>query len=123
MAIKTIQTPAGPMVIEIADDLLVECLVNGIPAYYDDSITCFFTQLPFALENIGFGYICMGLVLPIIIISLFGGIKENYRWFILYQAIWDFLVVYNFICNKPTLESLFWHYSAEEWNQGWDIKK
>uniref|UniRef100_A0A914Q0M1 Uncharacterized protein n=1 Tax=Panagrolaimus davidi TaxID=227884 RepID=A0A914Q0M1_9BILA len=41
----------------------------------------------------------MGLLILIMFISIFGGIKENYRWFILNQAIWDFVNSYYEQCD------------------------
>ena len=78
----------------------ISCHARGQQAFVDSYLTCFLYQLPFVLETIGFSYICMPLIFAIIAISIFGKIQENYRWFILNQAIWDFLVIYDFLCEK-----------------------
>uniref|UniRef100_A0A914QCT3 Uncharacterized protein n=1 Tax=Panagrolaimus davidi TaxID=227884 RepID=A0A914QCT3_9BILA len=80
----------------------IQCNTPGQNASYDSILSCILFQLPFKLELIGFGYICLALLIPIILISIFGKIKEQYRWFILNQAIWDLLITYDFICEKPT---------------------
>uniref|UniRef100_A0A914QU33 Gustatory receptor n=1 Tax=Panagrolaimus davidi TaxID=227884 RepID=A0A914QU33_9BILA len=80
----------------------IQCNAPGQNASYDSIVSCILFQLPFKLESIGFGYICLALLIPIILISIFGKIKEQYRWFILNQAIWDLLITYDFICEKPT---------------------
>uniref|UniRef100_A0AC34F5T4 Uncharacterized protein n=1 Tax=Panagrolaimus sp. ES5 TaxID=591445 RepID=A0AC34F5T4_9BILA len=85
----------------------IQCDAPGQNASYDSYLSCIIFQIPFKLELIGFGYICLGLLIPVILISIFGKIQEKYRWFILNQAIWDLLIVYDFICEKPTYYGYF----------------
>uniref|UniRef100_A0AC35FE21 Uncharacterized protein n=1 Tax=Panagrolaimus sp. PS1159 TaxID=55785 RepID=A0AC35FE21_9BILA len=87
----------------------IQCDAPGQNASYDSIVLCILFQLPFKLELIGFGYICLALLIPIILISIFGKIKEQYRWFILNQAIWDLLITYDFICEKPT----YWYFKTQ----------
>uniref|UniRef100_A0A914Q6N5 Uncharacterized protein n=1 Tax=Panagrolaimus davidi TaxID=227884 RepID=A0A914Q6N5_9BILA len=87
----------------------IQCNTPGQNASYDSILSCILFQLPFKLELIGFGYICLALLIPIILISIFGKIKEQYRWFILNQAIWDLLITYDFICEKPT----YWYFETQ----------
>ena len=66
--------------------------------YYDfDETRCTFANFAMTLDKFHFGYLCMFLLVIIAIISIFGRIKANYRWFILNQTIWDFLLTFNFI--------------------------
>ena len=97
----------------------VSCHARGQTAFVDSYLSCLLFQLPFALETIGFGYLCFPLILTIILISIFGKIKENYRWFILNQACWDFFVIYNFICEKPSLSAWFQRYFDKDLYATW----
>uniref|UniRef100_A0A914Q9Y5 G-protein coupled receptors family 1 profile domain-containing protein n=1 Tax=Panagrolaimus davidi TaxID=227884 RepID=A0A914Q9Y5_9BILA len=81
----------------------IECSAPGKEAYFDSYFSCFLFQLPYFLENIQFGYLCGIFIIPIMLISIFGKIKESYRWFLLNQAIWDVFTCYSFICEKPTI--------------------
>ena len=92
------------------DEGNISCSAPGQTASVDSWLSCVLFQLPFFLESIGFGFICFPLTLMIIAISIFGSIKENYRWFILNQACWDFLILYNFLCDKPSFSSWFSRY-------------
>ena len=82
------------------------CFVNGLDMDYIehgfglDRFRCFLANLAATLYQINFGLICTGFLGLIILISVFGRIKENYRWFILNQAFWDLLVSYDFICGN-----------------------
>ena len=82
------------------------CFVNGInmDSYITDGFRCFLANFGITLFNIDFGYICIGVLILIIAISLFGGIKEHYRWFILNQAVWDLMLSYDFICHNLAAE-------------------
>ena len=72
--------------------------------YYKlDGFRCSLMNFAIGLTNIQFGHICIGLLILIILISLFGRIKENYRWFILNQAFWDLLISYYYICGNELL--------------------
>ena len=72
-----------------------------------DRFRCFMVSLSMALAAINLGYICIVLLGLIMLISVFGGIKENYRWFILNQAFWDLTISYSFICNNWVHTYLF----------------
>lgn len=97
----------------------ITCDALGQKASFDSIFTCWIFQFPFLLENIQFGYICYIFVVPIILISLLGKIQEQYRWFILNQAIWDVLISYDFICEKPSHAAYFrGSYSDETIGQG-----
>ena len=65
-----------------------------------DRFRCFLAYSASTLNQINFGYVCIALLLVIVMISLFGGIKENYRWFILNQAFWDLVISYSYICDN-----------------------
>ena len=77
------------------------CLVFFEEIKNIDGFQCFLEQAAAFLFYIYLDYICMALLLLVALISIFCGIKENYRWFILNQAIWDIFVIYNAICNFP----------------------
>uniref|UniRef100_A0A914PRG3 Uncharacterized protein n=1 Tax=Panagrolaimus davidi TaxID=227884 RepID=A0A914PRG3_9BILA len=63
---------------EFAEEGYVACEVyNGISIVYKSA--CFLAHFVSNLYVYKFGYICMGLTFLIILISIFGGIKENYR--------------------------------------------
>ena len=97
----------------------ISCSAPGQKAFLDSYLSCVLFQLPFALETIGFGYLCFPLILTIILISIFGKIKENYRWFILNQACWDFFVIYNFLCSKPSFKAWFDRYQDSPAYRDW----
>lgn len=87
------------------------CNALGKKALVDSQISCWLFQLPFFLENWEFGYFCLFLTFSITLISIFGNIKQSYKWFMLNQSIWDFFIVYNFICEKPSWSTWFkWPY-------------
>uniref|UniRef100_A0A914PGA8 G-protein coupled receptors family 1 profile domain-containing protein n=1 Tax=Panagrolaimus davidi TaxID=227884 RepID=A0A914PGA8_9BILA len=52
------------------------------------------------------------------LISIFGGIKGNYRWLIFNQAVWDFLVSHNYTCaniSYPTKSSIPCFYNIKNY--------
>ena len=73
---------------------------SNLSSFELDKIRCTFVNVGITLSNIYFGQICIFLLALIVIISIFGKFKENYRWFILNQAIWDILVSVFFIYNN-----------------------
>ena len=89
------------------------CFVNGLDMDYIengfglDRFRCFLANLAATLYQINFGLICAGFLGLIIVISIFGRIKENYRWFILNQALWDLLISYYFICDNRVAYDIF----------------
>ena len=69
-------------------------LVCNLPSYNKtyknvDELGCSILNFAATLFYYDFGYYCMGPVFLVIVISIFGNIKANYRWFILYKAFWD----------------------------------
>ena len=75
--------------------------IYGVPESRNtDSFRCFLAHFSYTLYEINFGYMCIGLLTIIILISIFGKIKENYRWFILNQAFWDLFYTYAYICDN-----------------------
>ena len=78
------------------------CYVGGsnLSNFQLDEIRCAFARVGTTLNDIYFGQICIFLLIIIMVISIFGRIKENYRWFILNQAIWDLLTTFFFILNN-----------------------
>ena len=69
------------------------CYISGVnwDVYNFDEFRCGLGNFGMFLYGSGFGYICLGLIVIVILISIFGGIKDNYRWFILNQVIWDLI--------------------------------
>ena len=62
-----------------------------------DETRCTFANFAVTLDKIYFGYLCMFLLIIISVISIFGKIKANYRFFILNQTIWDIVLTFNYI--------------------------
>ena len=65
-----------------------------------DEFRCFLTYFSVTLNQINFGYICGAPLIVIMLISIFGPLKEHYRWFILNQALWDLATSYSYICDN-----------------------
>ena len=61
---------------------------------------CQYNKFLVTVSDFYLGYICLAVLGIIILISIFGGIKEHYRWFILNQAFWDLWISYSFICEN-----------------------
>lgn len=78
----------------------IECHAPDRKAYLADWASCFFFQLPYKLEDYHFGNFTTVFVILVILISVFGRIQRNYRWFILNQAIFDLCITYDYTCNK-----------------------
>ena len=61
---------------------------------------CHLRIIDFFFRNIYFHYICAVLLVLVLIISIFGKIKANYRWFILNQVLWDLFLSYDYLCHN-----------------------
>ena len=83
------------------------CFVAGSEFTGYDETQCYFANFILWLYDIHFNYICVGLLLIIVLISLFGGIKEHYRWFILNQALWDLAITYAYITDTLVLNYFY----------------
>lgn len=68
---------------------------------------CILFDLLVYLENIKLKYISLFLIFLIILISIFGRIKFQYRWFILNLAIIDLFQIYNSICTNISTNCYF----------------
>ena len=92
-----------------------------------DGFRCNLEVWAATLYDYNLGYICMGLLGLIIVISIFGGIQGNYRWFILNQAMWDLLVSHMYTCSNYTYDYVrprppcFYEFKNYSFLRGFDL--
>ena len=84
-----------------------------------DKQRCAFINFVLWLSVNHFGYLCVALITLIAVISIFGGIKENYRWFILNQVFWDLLLCFEYIddnaIQRQFIRSSFRYRGVSQW--------
>ena len=85
---------------------ILTCQVYNTTIKNIDDLGCRILTFAANLYYYDFGYICMGPLALIFIISVFGRIKENYRWFILNQVFWDLLSTYDYTCENYSMRFL-----------------
>ena len=86
------------------------CIIGGFKHRNLNSTQCFLANFSLLFHDISFGFICIGILTPIILISIFGGIKEHYCWFILNQALWDLLITVVYARDHE-----IWNYFVRRW--------
>lgn len=68
-------------------------ITQNIPNSADESFCTTILDLQIILGLI-FRHICLVLIIFMILISIFGHINENYKWFVLYAACCNFLLIF-----------------------------
>lgn len=101
MGQRSVKMQEGPVgtIIPIKEGL-IECSAPNQIAFFEDNISCFFFQLPYFLDRIGFRNICTGFVLIVTVIAVFKCIKSFIHFYIFNILFIDLLVCFEFLSNR-----------------------